>query len=100
MAFVFTAYFGFNGPNNDPDASRELLLNLLNDSDLTGFNLAFGTGSYGGITEPSAVVTVITTRPEADGQGESLRAVCLEYKHIAEQECVYITRREEDLMIV
>jgi len=104
VIIVFTAYVGFNGPVPGPwvvEANRSLLVGLLDDSELTGYTLQLADGFYAGEQEPSATVTVICrTTEEAVAYGEALIGVCRLYKEIAGQAEVWITRREEELLIV
>jgi hypothetical protein len=101
MATVFTAFVGFNGPNASVNSNRALLFDLLADSDLVGYTVTEGDGFYDGQPEPSAVVTVIgSTEEETLAYGEALIQACRTYKELACQAEVWITRREEDLLIV
>ena len=97
MAFVHTAYVGFNGPNAGTIFNRNLLLDLLTDSSLDGWTVTFTEGRYQGTNEPGATVVVITET--LDGR-DPLLQVCDSYKLIAEQEAVWVTTREEALTVV
>lgn len=100
MATVFTAYFGFNSPVGSADFNRDLLFDLLADSGLAGYTVVQADGCYEGLHEPSAVVTVICQDDEAKSIDKCLRETCLSYKHAAEQDSVWLTRRQEDLLVL
>lgn len=101
MAIVFNAYVGLNGPHALPSGNRTTLFRLLGDSNLDGYTVCRADGFYQGIDEPSAVITVICqTEGEAVIYGSILRDVCKQYKELAGQEEVWITRRTEGLEVL
>lgn len=100
MATVFTAYFGYIGPINSIDFNRDLLSDLLTDSGIDGYTLVEADGFFNGAHEPSAVVTVICQDYNASDIDHRIREVCVSYKHAAEQDSVWLTRRQEDLLVV
>ena len=107
MAIVFSAFVGFNGPdpgvNHEPciKQNKVRLFELLESSDLAGYTVTQASGVYGGMPEPSAVITVIAqTQEEAIDCGAILAGVCRAYKEAAKQESVWITRHEQDLLIL
>ena len=100
MAIVFNAFIGFNGP--DPHEENKIrLFEILESSDLAGYTVTRADGFYGGEAEPSAVITVIAqTEEEAVDCGIALVNVCRVYKEATKQESVWITRHEQDLLVV
>ena len=100
MATVFTAYFGYNGPNSSIDFNRNLLADLLADSGIDGYTVTPAEGFFDGAHEPSAVVTVICQDYYAGEVDARIRQVCHSYKHAAEQYSVWLTRRQEDLLVI
>jgi hypothetical protein len=100
MATVFTAYFGYKGPANTIAFNRDLLSDLLADSRIDGYTLVQADGYFNGAYEPSAVVTVICQNHQANEMHRHIHDVCTSYKHAAEQEAVWLTCRQEDLLVV
>jgi hypothetical protein len=110
MAVVFTAYVGFSGPGGAVDfqsgqnvtgINRALLLQCLEESTLEGYTVTFSTGYYGGQREAGATVVVIDESSlTASGTQLALTDACNRYKELAHQEQVWITVRDESLIIL
>lgn len=100
MATVFTAYFGYDGPVNSVAYNRDLLCDLLADSGIDGYTLVEADGFFDGAHEPSAVVTVICQDYHVSEVDRRIRDVCVSYKNAAEQHSVWLTRRQEDLLVL
>ena len=100
MATVYTIYAGFNGPNGI-DCNRDLLFRILSECGLNGYTIIEGVGMYNGVSEPGASVILIAQNERDDEHiREHVAAVANEYKDRAQQEEVWVTRRQEDLLII
>lgn len=100
MATVYTIYAGFNGPNG-VQSNRETLFRILAECGLNGYTVIEGTGMYNGVPEPGASVILIAPNERDDEHiREHVAAVANEYKDLALQEEVWVTRRQEDLLII
>lgn len=100
MATVFTIYAGFNGPLGEEE-NRIILLRILAECGIDGYTLTEGVGVYNGHPEPCAVVTLIAPRDrDASDLAEHVAEVALDYRDQAKQEEVWVTRRQEELLIV
>lgn len=100
MATVYTIYVGFNGPRG-VEYNRDLLFHVLAGCGLNGYTVIEGTGMYNGIPEPGASVILIAPNERDDEHiREHVAAVANEYKDLAQQEEVWVTRRQEDLLII
>lgn len=100
MATVFTIYAGFNGPLGQ-ERNREILYKILSECGVNGYTVVEGFGMYNGEPEACAMVTLIAPRDSLrDDLAEHLAEVATRYKDQAQQEEVWITRRQEDLLIV
>ena len=107
MATVFTMYAGLAtneaGGNLSVviNANRAILLDLLNLNHSEGFTLFEGLGCFEYNEEPTAIVSFIAqTKEAADALGERVAATAAKYKEEGDQQEVWITRREEELLIV
>jgi hypothetical protein len=107
MATVFTMYAGLavNGTGGNHsiviNANRALLLDLLNRNHSEGFTLFKGLGCFECNEEPTVIVSFIAqTKEAADELGERVAATAAKYKEEGDQQEVWITRREEELLIV
>lgn len=116
MALHLTLYAGLGvGPgSSDPEARGnfsgtskrtyehgQLLKSILKDSGLPGYSIVEGSGFYKDNVEPCMIVSVICAEAaESRGVESTLKAVAEQYKELALQEEVWITRRIEDLIIV
>ena len=107
MATVFTMYAGLavNGAGGNHsiviNANRAILFELLNRNHSEGFTLLEGLGCFECNEEPTAIVSFIAqTKEAADALGERLAATAAQYKEQGDQQEVWITRREEELLIV
>lgn len=100
MATVFTIYAGLNGPFGE-EQNRVILMLILSECGIDGYTLSEGVGVYGGKSEPSAIVTLIAPRDcDAADLAEHVVEVATAYKKEAKQEEVWVTRRQEELLIV
>lgn len=103
MAVVITLYAGFCTPGDDypmrPARNRATLLDLLHRRHPDGFTVLDGIGCWQGQEEPGASVIFIE-----EGGGAQLHARVLEtartYKRLAQQDEVWVTRRDETLAVV
>lgn len=100
MATVFTIYAGFNGPLGE-DENKRILYQILGECGVNGYTVTEGLGMYNGEPEPCAIVTLIAPRDSLrDALAEHLAEVANRYKDRAQQEEVWVTRRQEELLIV
>ena len=107
MATVFTMYAGLAADTTHGNTlalarcNRATLLDCLNFNHSDGFTLFEGIGCFQGKEEPTVIVTFIAqTREAAEELGEQVAATAADYKKFALQQEVWITRREEELLIV
>ena len=104
MATVFTLYAGLNSSNVYPNAfdiNRSILFGILGRNHSDGFTAFEGYGYFQGVSEPVVVVTIIANGDdEARAAHEAVSLTAKEYKEEANQIEVWITVREEGLIIV
>lgn len=104
MATVFTIYVGFNGSDQSPETqmtNRDTLFRILAASGMDGYTVYEGLGLWAGQTEPGASVVMIATRDaDAEYVAAHARIIAAKYKDQAEQEEVWLTRRQEDLLVI
>ena len=100
MTTVFTIYAGLNGPLGE-DENKQILLRILAECGIDGYTWTEGIGFYNGRPELSAIVTLIVAN-DADvfDMANHVAEVAIGYKDEAQQEEVWVTRREEQLLIV
>ena len=107
MATIFTMYAGLaiNEPGGSHsiviNANRSILLEILNRNHSEGYTLLGGIGCFECNEEPTVIANFIAqTKEAADELGERVAATAAEYKELGAQQEVWITRREEELLIV
>jgi hypothetical protein len=104
MAVVFTIYVGFNGPDQSPETAmtnRDTLFKILASGGMDGYTVYEGLGLWAGKQEPGATVVMIAQN-EQDAVEVGLHAceIAREYKEQAQQEEVWLTRRDESLLVI
>lgn len=104
MATVFTIYVGFNGPDRSPETqmtNRDTLFRILAGSGMDGYTVYEGLGLWAGQTEPGASVVMIAPKDtDAEYVEAHAKVIANNYKVQAQQEEVWVTRRQEGLMII
>jgi hypothetical protein len=107
MATIFTMYAGLaiskaGGSHSIiTNANRSILLEILNRNHSEGYTLLEGIGGFECYEEPTVIASFVAqTKEAADELGERVAAIAAEYKEQGDQQEVWITRREEELLIV
>jgi len=107
MATIFTMYAGLaanqarGSRSTVINANRSILLEILNFHHSEGYTLIEGFGCFESQEEPTAIITFIAqTKEAADKLGEKIAVTATEYKELCSQQEVWITRREEELLII
>jgi hypothetical protein len=104
LATVYTIYVGLasNGSTIAVPFNRTTLLDILNDRHSVGFTAIEGHGFYLGEQEPTMLILICHT--DKDGPPDTFADyICETAKIIKEklnQEAVWVTRKEEELVVI
>lgn len=96
---LFTIHIGFSGHDGSSDCvhtNRAILLNCLSKSRLTGYSIVDTDGCYQGNPEPGAWVVIIAPKDDTVTE-QHVHNLARAYKIAAQQNAVWVTKREEVL---